>query len=323
MAEPRADRPPQPWTGRVDGEDPAHARWHTVVRPWSPGEPLAPGTAVLVGFASDEGVRRNQGRVGAAEGPDALRRALASLAAPGLPLADAGDVVVADGRLEEGQERLGALVRAVLAAGGLPVVLGGGHEVAYGSYRGWAGASGWGILNLDAHFDLRGDDLATSGTPFAQAARDEAARGRPLAYAVAGISRADNTRALFESAAALSTRVLLDEHCDPATARAFAAGFAAGLERVHLSLDLDVLPAAVAPGVSAPAGLGVDVAAIRAAIAAISASGRLGLLEVAELNPRLDVDGRTARTAARLVDAALRAHPLTSSLPEVPGPSTR
>ncbi len=31
-----------------------------------------------------------------------------------------------------------------------------------------------------------------------------------------------------------------------------------------------------------------------------------GLLEVAELNPRFDVDGRTARTAARLVDEALR-----------------
>ena len=324
-----ADRGFVPWTGRDDGPGPEHARWHSVVRGWAPGSLLPEGAVVLVGFASDEGVRRNGGRVGAAEGPGALRGALASLSDPGCPVFDAGDVVVDDGDLEGGQARLGALVAAVLDVGGLPVVLGGGHAVAYGSYLGWAeGISGWrnpkdpwgsstrrctgerhtwGVLNVDAHFDLRVADRATSGTPFAQMAADEAAHGRDLAYAVAGISRANNTRVLFDAAERLGVEVLLDEDCTPTTAGAFAEEFVARVDRVHLTLDLDALPASVAPGVSAPAGFGISLDAVRAMIRAVVGSGRLGLFEVAELNPSFDPDGRTARTAARLVDLAARA----------------
>lgn len=295
------------WTGRVDGDGPEHARWHQVVRPWAPGAVLDPGTAVLVGFASDEGVRRNLGRAGAAAGPDALRRALAPLSEPGRPVRDSGDLEVADGDLEGAQERLGRRVRAVRAAGGLPVVLGGGHEVAYGSYLGWAGAAGWGILNLDAHLDLRPGDRSTSGTPFAQVAAAEAAQGRPFSYAVAGVARASNTRALFQAAARLDAQVLLDEDCGHDRVLDFVASFARGVAQLHLTIDLDVLPGATAPGVSAPAGLGVDLAVVLAAVRCAAASGKLGVLEVAELNPRFDADGRTARAAARLVDAALRA----------------
>lgn len=303
---PDVERPFTPWTGRVDGGGAEHARWHQVVRGWTPGDPVPRDAAVVVGFACDEGVRRNRGRVGAADGPAALRAALASLADPGRPVRDAGDVVVGAGDLEAGQARLGAVVRAILEAGALPVVLGGGHEVAYGSHLGWAGTDGWGVLNLDAHLDLRAGEVATSGTPFAQVAAAEAARGRPFAYAVAGVSRANNTRALFAAAERLRARVLLDEDCDVASLLAFADAFCAGVQRVHLTIDLDVLPAAVAPGVSAPAGLGVDPRAIHAAVRRVATSGRLGLVEVAELNPGLDADGRTARAAARLVDAAVR-----------------
>ena len=90
-----ADREFAPWSGRGDGPGPEHARWHSVVRGGAPGESLPEGAVVLVGFASDEGVRRNGGRVGAAAGPAALRQALASLSDPGCPVFDAGDVVAA------------------------------------------------------------------------------------------------------------------------------------------------------------------------------------------------------------------------------------
>ena len=311
-----SDRGFAPWTGRDDGPAVEHARWHTVTTAWGAdavggsahpwGQDPGVRTAVLVGFASDEGVRRNGGRVGAAEGPGALRAALANLSDPGCPVFDAGDVVVDDGDLEGGQIRLGEVVREILDVGAVPVVLGGGHAVAYGTYLGWAGRPGWGVLNLDAHFDLRVADRATSGTPFAQMAAAETAAGRHFAYSVAGIARASNTRALFDAADRLGVRVLLDEDCTPDRAIAFAEDAIAGLDRVHLSVDLDVLPAGTAPGVSAPAGLGVALEAVWRTVRAVAASGKLGLLEVAELNPRFDVDGRTARTAARLIDAAVR-----------------
>jgi formiminoglutamase len=64
------DIAPTAWPGRDDGPGPQHLRWHsTIVLEAENG----PGTTAFVGFRSDEGVRRNQGRPGAAEGPTALR----------------------------------------------------------------------------------------------------------------------------------------------------------------------------------------------------------------------------------------------------------
>ena len=301
------DREPVRWKGREDGPGAEHARWHHVVNGIGDGSDYRSPAASIVGFASDEGVRRNQGRLGAAEGPTALRTMLANLADPGRPVTDLGDVVVADGNLEAGQARLGAVVGGLLDREALPLVLGGGHAVAYGSGLGWTGRSEtWGVLNLDAHLDLRQAPIATSGTPFRQLADDLDAAGRPFHYSVIGVSRPSNTRALFETADRLAVEILYDVDTDVTSAVAAAEALLQRVDRVHLTLDLDVLPAAVAPGVSAPAAFGVAPAVILAVLRTVAASGRLGLFEVAELNPLFDVDARTARIAARCVDEVVR-----------------
>ena len=58
---------------------------------------------------------------------------------------------------------------------------------------------------------------------------------------------------------------------------------------------------AVMPGVSAPPARGVELAVIEPLIAHIRASGKLRLADLAEYNPNLDQDNRSARVAARLV----------------------
>ena len=285
------------WSGRDDGPGPEHQRfWRTV-------SPSGPADAAIVGFVSDEGVSRNGGRAGAAEGPSHLRTALASLAVHGeLTVLDHGDVVVDGADLEDGQRRLGQAVEAARQHAPLTVVLGGGHETAWGSYLGLGAHPGLGVLNLDAHFDLREADRATSGTPFLQIARDRQDRGLPVRYAVVGISETGNTGALFTTARDLGAEWLLDDECqEPSTPVAFVRGFLDGLDEVYLSIDLDVLPASAAPGVSAPASLGVPPFVIQSVCDAVADSGRLVHLDVTELNPRLDVDGRTAKVAARLV----------------------
>jgi formiminoglutamase len=186
-------------------------------------------------------------------------------------------------------------------------VLGGGHEVAFGSYLGIADSTRLptgvqlGVLNLDAHFDLRGDPIPSSGTPFRQMAEHAAAHGRAFDYAVLGISQPSNTAALFTAADALDCRYLMDDQCDLAAAEAFVTEFLDSVDIVHLTIDLDVLPAAVAPGVSAPAAYGVSLEVIQRVCDVAARSGKLALLDVAELNPGLDIDNRTARTAARLI----------------------
>ncbi|MCQ6272634.1 formimidoylglutamase [Pseudarthrobacter sp. R1] len=312
---PAVDVPPQPWNGRFDGDGPEHRRWWQAVTPYqgdaAPG--AAPQPAVLIGFCSDEGVRRNKGRTGAAAAPAALRAALGPLAFHlDRSVADAGDVVVSGSDLEAGQERTGKAVTAMLDDGHLTVVLGGGHETAFASYLGVAGSAAvqdgrrLGVLNLDAHFDLRDEDKPSSGTPFLQMARAEAAAGREFRYAVVGISEPNNTRALFDTAQKLGVRYLLDEDCGAERVRDFVAGFLAEVDVLYLTIDLDVLPAAVAPGVSAPAAYGVPLAVISEVCRQVARSGKLLHLDVAELNPGFDIDGRTAKVAARLIETLLR-----------------
>lgn len=305
------------WTGRVDGDGPEHLRMHQHITPrqargteMTAAELVEGPSVALVGFACDAGVARNKGRIGAAQGPAALRTAIGPLAVHRpILVVDLGDVTVTGDELEAGQDAVGELIAQGLDEHSLVVVLGGGHETAWGSYLGRTRVERLqgkrvGVLNLDAHFDLRTADRPTSGTPFRQMATADQAAGREFRYLVAGISRASNTKVLFDEAERLGTTVVLDVDCQPRHLDSLLASvdaFLAGVDVVHLSIDLDLLPAAVAPGVSAPAGHGVPMEVVEAVCAHVAASGKLVLVDVVELCPPLDVDGRTARAAARLV----------------------
>ncbi|MGB8420431.1 formimidoylglutamase [Paraburkholderia sp.] len=315
------------WSGRSDEGEPGDTRriFNQVV-PFGGAlrhedvlraAPLTGNDApVIVGFGSDEGVRRNQGRVGAAHAPKELRRALAGLPAKTsvATLADAGDVVCDDGDLEGAQAELAKVVSDVLASGGRPLVLGGGHEVAWGTYSGFrlhqdrvAGAAAATrkllIINFDAHFDLRQKRPANSGTPFDQISSDCAERGVPFNYVCFGISDLGNTASLFAHAERLGVRYVLDvdmqepqlpQRLDDLQQLLDAA------DDIYLTIDLDVLPAATAPGVSAPAALGVPLSVVEAMVQRVRASGKLCVADIAEYNPSLDQDKRAARAAARL-----------------------
>jgi len=308
------------WSGRVDGIDGAQGRrWHQVVAP-AGAQGTEPGT-VLLGFACDAGVVRNQGRAGAAEGPSALRRALANLAWHGRPgdrLYDAGDVTCEGGELEAAQLEYAAAVQRLIEAGHTPIGLGGGHEIAWAGYQGIARAlagqprlARLGVLNIDAHLDLRSPvepGRGTSGTPFLQIAQARATAGLEFRYFCLGASEAANTPALLERAASLGVEVVLDVEAESASVESRLRTFIAGSSALYLTVCLDVLPASVAPGVSAPAALGVApqrvMALLRTALEACghrTPQGKLLLADVAELNPACDPDGRTARTAARIV----------------------
>jgi formiminoglutamase len=319
-----------PWSGRVDAADGERGRrWHQVVRPEATAD--RPGVALL-GFASDAGVTRNHGRPGAAEGPQALRRALANLAWHGgddARLYDADDVRCANDRLEDAQSEYAARLAGLLRAGHFPLGLGGGHEIAWAAYQGIERALAddprlerLGIVNFDAHLDLRRPDRAghgTSGTPFLQIAEARAARGLEFRYLCLGASDAANTPALFERARALGTTVISDLEAALPEAQRQLHRFIESSSAVYLTFCLDVLPPAVAPGVSAPAGLGVAlhraVALLRAALAACGhglPGSKLVVADIAELNPRCDSDGRTARTAARLAYELAAIHRITT-----------
>lgn len=299
------------WTGRIDqGEiTELSKRLHQVIQPFS--ENLPSGLAI-VGFCSDEGVRRNQGRVGAAQAPNQIRKVLASTPwNPQKAVYDAGNVFCAEGDLESAHTHLASQVTQLLNQNHFPIVLGGGHEVAYGSWLGLANHLAntepnpkIGIINFDAHFDLRTDASGcNSGTPFYQMAQSCKKHGWSFQYCCLGVSEMANTQALFQRAKEWQVSYRLDKHMtllDLADTLVQVKTFIEDCEHLYLTIDLDVLPASVASGVSAPAPRGVHLEVLEPIIDLIRASQKLRLADIAEYNPNYDQDLQTARVAARL-----------------------
>ena len=251
-----------PWRGRIDDGKTA-LRWHQCISPL-PAESPEPGIALL-GVASDEGVKRNRGRIGASAGPDAIRRILANQAYHlKRPTYDAGNLYCEQNDLETLQKEQATLVQQLLDQGHFPLLLGGGHEIAFGSFLGLAQHlnssktdAPIGVINFDAHFDLRQTEKATSGTPFLQIAKFCQSQNIPFHYCCLGISEVANTQALFNQADNLGVEYLKDEELNnwqlPQVKQKLTE-FIRPCQAIYLSIDLDVLPAATAPGVSAPAG---------------------------------------------------------------------
>lgn len=299
------------WKGRQDSAEKGDTRrLHQIVRLEPAG--YGAGDAVLLGFASDAGVRRNHGRPGAVKGPESIRRMMANLPAHDLErFWDAGDVTCEGDALEAAQQAQALKVAAVLNAGARPVILGGGHEVAWSSFQGLAAhvkEEGGApprilIVNLDAHFDLRTSRPGSSGTPFDQILEYGREHGLPIRYACLGVSPLGNTKGLYDHARALG--VVYAEDMDMQERHLSERlrqieRLLAEADLVYLTIDLDVLPAAVAPGVSAPAPLGVPLSVVEACLLAVKRSGKLRLADIAEMNPDHDIDHHTARAAARL-----------------------
>ncbi|MFO7553510.1 MAG: formimidoylglutamase [Haliea sp.] len=309
-----------PWRGRIDSEDgEAGRRWHQVVE-MLPQQPRPGPAVVLLGLASDRGVQLNKGRPGANEGPRALRAALANMAwHHQLPIMDAGDVRV-DTDLAAGQDAYAKRVAGHLDAGYFLVGLGGGHEIGWASYQGCRrhllngnARRRLGIINFDAHFDLRmpAPD-PSSGTSFYQVARDCEARGQPFDYLCLGVAPTANTRALYQRSEQLGAQYLGDLDCRGKLANTLLERFLRPLDALYVTICLDVFPPAHAPGVSAPSSPGVDPGWVLRTLLHIGELCRRLELEwlmadVAELSPPLDLDGRTARLGARLVDTCLLA----------------
>jgi formiminoglutamase len=167
-----------------------------------------------------------------------------------------------------------------------------------------------GIINFDAHFDLRDTTNGpTSGTPFLQMARYAELKGYPFHYLCLGISQSSNTRLLFKRAEELGVLYHTDQHMSLLNLDRLILDlqkYIDSVDHVYLAIDLDALPASVVPGVSAPAARGISLEVVEPLLEVIKTSGKLRLFDVAELNPNYDIDNRSAKVAARIIDLMTR-----------------
>lgn len=309
------------WQGRHDAEDgELGKRVHHAIKAKQACDLKDTDKGVsILGYASDAGVARNKGRIGAKRAPDLIRRALANMAwHQTTPIFDLGNVTCEDDLLELSQSQCSDVIAQALSKTKV-ITLGGGHEVAWASFQGLAKyfkqhspeyTPKIGIINFDAHFDLRAFDshLAeikpSSGTPFNQIHNFCAENDWVFHYACLGVSRASNTAALFNKADELGVWYVEDNelsHINHIYHLTQLQHFIDNCDYIYLTIDLDVFPAATAPGVSAPAARGVSYDLLALFLDRVLHYNRkLLIADIAEYNPTYDVDSQTARLAARL-----------------------
>lgn len=265
---------------------------------------------VIVGFPEDAGVARNGGRVGAALGPDKLREQLAKLTPDARNASvssrlfgstlDVGNVRIG-GSLEESQQRLGSVVGRVLDSGAIPIILGGGHETAFGHFLGYQSQRALpSILNVDAHADVRPlvEGLGHSGSPFRQAIESGV-----TSYSVLGLAPHSVAKSHVDY---LTDRGMRYFWRDALTSGSVEQELNRLAAPVMVTIDLDVVDVSHAPGVSAPSVGGISSGTLLEIAYVCGRHPAVRSLDIVELNPNFDVDNRTARLAAMAVWEFLR-----------------
>jgi arginase len=288
----------------------------------------------IFGVPTDVGA----GRRGASMGPEALRVAglAEALAARGIDVIDRGNL---EGPRNpwtgpvDGYRHLDEVVawnRAVLAAasaelrqGRMPVMLGGDHCLAMGSIAAVANhcrdsGKTLRILWLDAHTDFNTHAITPSGN----------VHGMPVAC-LCGIGPAVLTQLGGTSPAIVPAQLrqigirsvdpeekrLVHEHgldiydmryIDEVGMKRVVEEALHGLDEnthLHVSFDVDVLDPSIAPGTGTPVPGGINYREAQLVMEMIADTGRLGSLDIVEINTALDTGNATAELAVDLVES--------------------
>lgn len=302
--------PPEPESRHKDPRDPLLGE---LIQPLSRDESKA--DVVLLGCPDETGLLLNNGRPGAGDGPDAIRRSLYKLS-PGctsplidLRIEDAGNLRIADNQ-ELTHERLTALVQHLASRARTVVLLGGSHELSAPGIRGYAGAGNGlaGVVLIDAHLDVR--DLRygmTNGSPFYQLI--EGGTLPAGGFVVLGAQQMANSPEYYGYLQQNGHRVIwLEDLGQGPIARPLGAALKQASDKgpIAVSMDIDAARQEVAPGTGAPCADGLSA---RQMIEAGAVAGRhpgVGYLDLMEVSPALDIGSRTAGLAATIIFGFLR-----------------
>ena len=240
---------------------------------------------------------------GAKGAPSAVRAQLYKLGVAGLErlnLFDLGNTHV-EGSLEEIHERHQTLVRQVIRDGKRLIVLGGGNDVSYPDASGLAlEHPDPAAFNLDAHFDVRADSPRNSGTPYRQLL--EEGYVRPERFFEVGYRPCANSSVYFEYLSTLGVGCFSRRQVQAQGLRPLIEDLLeTPAQALFWGLDMDVVRAADAPGVSAPNPTGLDGQDFIELAELAGGDKRSHVFEVSEVNPEFDVDDRTSRLAAVII----------------------
>lgn len=211
----------------------------------------------------------------------------------------------------------------IVSGGGFPLVIGGDHSVVLGSLAGLASAAGKqgkriGVLYVDAHGDFNTAETSPSGNVHGECLAASAGIGiteltnlyfegrkvDPQNICLVGCRDLDRgEREIMRGAGiAVFTMSDIDRRGLPAVLES-ATGLLGRADMVHVSLDMDALDPMFAPGTGIPLAGGLTGREALLVMEEMAGTGKVVSADIVEVNPVLDIRGRTASLA---VDLAAR-----------------
>ncbi|BBM81889.1 arginase [Candidatus Uabimicrobium amorphum] len=292
----------------------------------------------IIGFPMDLGADRR----GVDMGPSALRIAgiekrLENL---GYDVIDHGDLQiqhraqqkVIDTKLKyldeivKTGEVLANRIQGVLNRGNFPLCIGGDHSMSLASI---AGVSAYcrdknkrlGVLWVDAHPDMNTDQTTPSGNIHGMPMAASLGYGHDKLTGLLGFSpkiKAENCaligirsidieerKTIIDSGLEVYSMSKIDQLGVYNIMQKIIDKFKGNVDHLHVSFDVDSLDPRFVPGVGTPVAGGLSYREAHMIMESVAESGMMCSLEVAEVNPILDVQNQSAETAVEIVASGM------------------
>lgn len=223
---------------------------------------------------------------------------------------------------------LADLVASIVADGAVPLVLGGDHSIAIGTISGLAKHLGGtsqcppkiGLIWFDAHGDINTPETSPSGNIHGMPVSCLLGSGPPeltgigydgpkvpaAMFSQIGLRDIDETEKRLLRASGIHCYTMSE--IDKRSMRAVmeeAIAFTADADHLHVSFDIDSVDPRVAPGTGTPKLGGLTYREAHLAMEMLADTGRVGSVEMVEVNPTLDDKNQTAELAVGLIASAL------------------
>jgi formiminoglutamase len=254
---------------------------------------------------------------GAAFAPSTIRSMLSSYSTYSIEehidlgdiqITDFGDIVMHPTDIVKSQNRIKETIEQLVAANRETfwIVLGGDHSISYPAISGFQKHWGKvGIIQFDAHHDLRNleDGGPTNGTPFRNLIESDTINGRHLIQI--GIRDFANSKAYTDYGKQQGVTIYTMKDVRSREMKDIIAESIQQLEKevdaVYVSVDMDVLDQAFAPGCPAIGPGGMDSQSLFEAITFLGEKEIVKALDIVEIDPMMDFRDMTSRTAAWVI----------------------
>lgn len=272
----------------------------------------------LLGVPYDRAVIAEGGRSGSASGPKQVRLQLHKyhktynlkhgIDLSPLIISDAGDIKPA-ATITKTHDRINQKVQTLLLCSEVVITIGGGHDLSRATMQGLTNSlkKPIGCINIDAHFDVKKRSQPTSGSPFYFALKENNSLFRGENFVEIGMhdnfnSFEDYQFLVNQKASIFPLAKVRDSTIDRIISRGLEI---AGKETayIHFSIDMDSVAEAFAPGVSAPSSDGFNPAEIIRITYLAGTHPKVKTLDLVEINPKYDIQNRTARLGATMIVA--------------------